>query len=98
MKTATEVDRYLKPSLILYRRLADSGWDVNPLGPDHQNALFSAVISRDLESTRCLLQRGSKGTEQTLEFAALSEEVEILRLVLQASHVKLSSDPRPATL
>src|SRR5690242_10678545 len=72
MKTATEVDRYLKPSLMLYRQLVDSGWDVNTLGPDHQNALFSAVIFRDLESARFLLQHGSKVTDQTLEVAALS--------------------------
>jgi len=43
MKAATEVDRYLKPSLLLYRRLVDSGWDVNTLGPDLQNALFFAI-------------------------------------------------------
>ena len=60
MKTATEVDRYLKPSLTLYRRLVDSGWDVNRLGPDHQNALLSAVVFRDQESVRFLLQRGSR--------------------------------------
>jgi len=76
MKAVTEVDRYLKPSLALYRRLVDSGWDVNTLGFDHQNALLSAVISRDLESTRFLLQRGCKVTDRTLEFAAMSENVD----------------------
>ena len=98
MKTATEVDRYLKPSPILYRRLVDSGWDVNTLGPDHQNALSSAVIFRDLESTRFLLQNGSRITDQTLDFAAMSEDVDILRLIVQASHVKLSGERGAATL
>jgi len=86
------VDRYLRPSLALYRRLVDSGWDVNILGPDQQNALFSAVVFRDLESTRFLLRRGSKVTDYTLELAPMSENVDILRLVLRASHVKLSGE------
>jgi len=98
MKTATEVDRYLKPSLGLYRSLVDSGWELNALGPDHQNALFSAVIFRDLESTRFLLQRGSKVTDQTLDFAAMSENVEILRLVVRASQVKLTGEHGAAIL
>ena len=98
MKTATELDRYLKPSLSLYRRLVDSGWDVNALGPDHQNALFSAVIFRDLESTRFLLQHGSKVTDQTLDAAAMSENIEILRLVVRASLVKLTGEHGAAIL
>jgi ankyrin repeat protein len=98
MKAATEVDRYLKPSLTLYRRLVDSGWNVNTLGPDHQNALFSAVTFRDLESTRFLLQHGSEVTDQTLELAALTENVEILRLVVRASRVKLTRERGEAVL
>ena len=93
LKAATEVDRYLKPSLALYRSLVDSGWDVNILGPDQQNALFSAVVFRDLQSTRFLLRRGSKVTDYTLELAPISENVDILHLVLRASHVKLSGEP-----
>lgn len=98
MKTATEVDRYLKPSVALYRHLVESGWDVNTLGSDQQNALFSAVIFRDLESTRFLLQHGSKVTDRTLELAALSENVEILRLVVRASQVKLTGERGEAAL
>jgi len=90
LKTATEVDRYLKPSLALYRRLVDSGWDVNTLGPDHQNALFSAVSFRDVESTRFLLEQGSKVTDETLDTAARTENVEIFRLVVRSSQVKLT--------
>ena len=89
MKAATGVGRYLQPFVALYRRLVDSGWDVNTLGPDQQNALFSAVVLGDLESTRFQLQRGSKVTDQTPELAPRSENVDILRLVLRASHVKL---------
>ena len=98
MKVATEVERYLKPSVALYRRLVDSGWDVNTLSTDHQNALFSAVISRDPESTRFLLQHGSKVTDLTLDSAAMSENVEILRLVVRASQVKLTGERSTAML
>ena len=98
MKAATEVDRYLKPSAALYRGLVNSGWNVNTLGPDHQNALSSAVIFRDLESTRFLLQRGSKVTDQTLEFAAMSENVDILRLVVRASQPRLPGERGAALL
>jgi ankyrin repeat protein len=92
IKTATEVERYLKPSLALYRRLVASGWNVNTLGPDHENALFSAVVSRDLDCTRFLLQNGSNVTDQTLEAASLSENVEILRLVAEAVPSRLTGE------
>lgn len=97
IKAATEVGRYLKPSVTLYRRLVDSGWDANTLGPDHENALFSAVVFRDLESTRFLLQHGSKVSDRTLEMAAMSENINILQLVFQASQTKLSGQ-RGATI
>jgi ankyrin repeat protein len=91
-KAATEVNRYLKPSVAFYRQLVNSGWDVNTLGPDHQNALRSAVTSGDLDSTRFLLQHGSKVTDQTLNRAAWSQNLEILRLVVQTSQVKLTGE------
>jgi ankyrin repeat protein len=98
MKNATDVDRYLKPSLALYRRLVDSGWDANTLGPDHENALLSAVIFRDRESVHFLLQHGSKVSDKTLDLAALSGNVDILRLVVEASQVKLTGDLGAAML
>jgi ankyrin repeat protein len=98
LKTATEVDRYLKPSLAIYRHLTDSRWDVNTLGPDGQNALFSTVMFRDLESARFLLQHGSKVTDQTLDFAARSGNIGILRLVVQSSQVKLTGESGAALL
>lgn len=92
IKAATEVDRYLKPSAAMYQSLVKAGWDVNSLGPDHQNALYSAVIFRDLESIRFLLQHGSKVTDQTLDFAVLSGNLDILRRVISGSEVKLSGE------
>lgn len=71
---------------------------MNTLGPDHENALFSTVVFRDLESTRFLLQHGSKVTGLTLDAAAVSENVEILRLVIRASQVKLTGQRGAALL
>lgn len=90
IKAATDVERYLKPSVAVYRRLLDSGWDVNTAGPDHQNALFTATALRDLASIRLLLKRGSGVTDLTLEFAAMSDDVTILRELLAASQVRLT--------
>ena len=33
IRVATDVQRYLKPSVALYRSLLESGWDVNTVGP-----------------------------------------------------------------
>lgn len=84
MVAATDVQRYLKPSVTLYRGLADSGWDVNTLGSDQQNALFSAEVFSDVESVRFLLQRGSRVTDQTLEFAAAGGNVGVFHDLLAA--------------
>ncbi len=88
-KIAVDVDRYNKPSVSLYRSLVRSGWNVNTCGADHQNALSEAVAKRDLESARFLLQSGSDVTDRTLIYAAMSQNLEILRLVMKASRIKL---------
>ncbi len=43
LRAAANVERFLKPSLSLYQELLRSGWDVNTLGEDHENALTSAL-------------------------------------------------------
>lgn len=84
MRAATDVQRYLKPSVALYRGLLESGWDVNTVGPDQQNALFSAVALDDGESARFLLQHGSRATDRTLQLAALGRDVNLFRDLLAA--------------
>jgi ankyrin repeat protein len=91
MKTATGVEQYLKPSVAVYRRLAQSGWDVNTAGLDRENALTSAVIARDAESIEFLLQRGSTVTHAALTSAAFQGDVRILSQLLEAAAVKPSS-------
>jgi ankyrin repeat protein len=97
LKAATEVDRYLKPSVTLYRQMVATGWNVNTIASDHQNALFSAVAAGDRQSVRYLLSQGSTVTPQTLEFTIASADLDIFRLILAASHMS-STDPLAASL
>ena len=53
MRVATDLERYLKPSVVLYRRVLESGCDVNMVCPDQQNALFSVVALGDTEDGFC---------------------------------------------
>jgi ankyrin repeat protein len=97
-KASTEVDRYQKPSVSLYRSLLKAGWDINTLGADQQNALSAAVLHRDLESARFLVQHGSKVTRQTFNYAAISNNLEILRLIVESSAGELTGDMKTALL
>ena len=84
MRVATDVQRYLKPSVALYRSLLESGWDVNTVGPDQQNALFAVVALGDAESARFLLEHGPRVTDRTLQMAALCNDVNLFRDLLAA--------------
>ena len=97
-KVLTEVDRYKKPSVSLYLSLLNAGWDVNTLGADQQNALTSAVLHRDLESTRFLALHGAKVTRQTFAYAAMTNNLEILRFIVESSDGKLTRDIKAALL
>ncbi len=68
MDAATDVQRYLKPSVALHRQLVDSGWDVNSVGPDQQN----------------VLEHGARVTDKTPEFAAGGGNIAMFREVLAA--------------
>jgi hypothetical protein len=97
-KVLTEVDRYQKPSVSLYLSLLNAGWDINTLGADQQNALTSAVLHRDLQSARFLVQRGSRVTRQTLTYATLGNNLGILRLIVESSDGELPRDIKAAPL
>jgi ankyrin repeat protein len=91
VRDAAEVDRFLKPSVALYQELLGSGWDVNTLGEDHENALAPAVSSRDLESVRFLLQHGATVSKQALLASAFTDNVGIVKLLLAARNPDLKS-------
>ena len=91
VREAAEVDRFLKPSVALYQELLGSGWDVNTLGDDHENALISAVSSGDLESVRFLLQHGATVSKHALLASAFTDNVGIVKLLLAARNADLKS-------
>jgi len=88
----TQVQRYLTPSVDLYRELVKSGWNVNTLGQDHQNALVAAVIAADSASITFLLQHGATVSEAALMFAVHSKTIDIFRLLAAAKTIDYRSD------
>jgi ankyrin repeat protein len=91
VRDAAEVDRFLKPSVALYQELLGSGWDVNTLGDDHENALAPAVSSGDSESVRFLLQHGATVSKRALLASAFTDNVGIVKLLLAARNPDLKS-------
>lgn len=82
VREAAQVERFLKPSVALYQQLLASGWDVNTLGADHENALTSAVDSQNLDSVRFLLQHGASASKKALLDSAFSDNVSVVQLLL----------------
>ncbi len=91
VREAAEVDRFLRPSVALYQELLGSGWDVNTLGEDHENALISAVASGDLESVHFLLEHGASVSKKALFDSAFTDNVGIVKLLLAARKPDLKS-------
>jgi ankyrin repeat protein len=91
VRATADVDRFLKPSVALYQQLLGSGWDVNTLGEDHENALIPAVASRDLESVRFLLQHGATVSKHALFASAFTDNVAVVKLLLAARNPDMKS-------
>src|SRR6266581_7808120 len=91
VREAAEVDRFLEPSVALYQELLASGWDVNTLGEDHENALISAVASGDLESVHFLLEHGASVSKKALFDSTFTDNVGIVKLLLAARKPDLKS-------
>jgi ankyrin repeat protein len=91
LRDAARVDRLLKPSLELYRELLDSGWDVNSVGEDHQNAVTSAVSAGDLESVRFLIEHGATVSREALRGSAVYGDPRIFRLLLTVTQTDMKS-------
>jgi ankyrin repeat protein len=90
-RTAVDAGRFEKPSVDLYRRLVNSGWNVNTVAKDQQNALTSAVSHNDIESARFLVENGSAVTMAAVSFAAMGDNLVEFRLLLPPSAIKSGS-------
>jgi hypothetical protein len=90
LREAARLDRFLKPSVSTYRELLKSGWDVNMLGADHENALRSAVQS-NLDSVKLLLQHGATVSDQALFYSTFASDASVAGLLLNAAHTDMQS-------
>lgn len=91
MVEATGVERYWKPSVALYQQLLDSGWAINTLDEDGENALFVAVLMDERASVEFLLQHGSTISERTLVMAS-RQNTAILHDLIVAVPLKPTDD------
>lgn len=91
VREAAQVERFLTPSVALYQQLLASGWDVNTLGADHENALTSAVDSQNLDSVRFLLQHGASASKKALLDSAFSGNVGVVQLLLATRKTDMKS-------
>jgi hypothetical protein len=90
-RKTTQMERYLTPSVALYRELVKSGWNVNTLGEDHENALVSAIVAGDSASVAFLLQHGATVSQAAFEFAVHSKTIDIFRLLAAAKRIDYRS-------
>jgi uncharacterized protein len=90
-RNTTNIERYLTPSVALYQELVKSGWNVNTLGEDHENALVPAILASDSASVAFLLQRGAIVSPAALEFAVQSKTIDVFRLLAAAKKIDYRS-------
>jgi ankyrin repeat protein len=90
-RNTTNIERYLTPSVALYQELVKSGWNVNTLGEDHDNALVAAVAASDSASVAFLLQHGATVSHTALEFAVHAKTIDVFRLLAAAKKIDYGS-------
>jgi ankyrin repeat protein len=90
-RNTTNIEKYLTPSVALYQELVKSGWNVNTLGEDHDNALVAAVAASDSASVAFLLRHGATISHTALEFAVHAKTIDILRLLAAAKKIDYRS-------
>jgi len=76
----------------LYRDLIQSGWNVNTLGQDHENALLPAVYANDVASVAILLEHGAIVSGRALESAVDSKSIDIFRRLATAKKLDYQSE------
>ena len=90
-RNTTHIEKYLTPSVALYQELVKSGWNVNTLGEDHENALVPAALASDSASVAFLLEHGATVSRAALEFAVHSKTTEVFRLLSAAKKIDYRS-------
>jgi hypothetical protein len=84
LRRASRADEIVRPSLERYTELVSRGWDVNTLDDSHDNALIATITEGDLASTRFLLSRGARLSDEAARLAAGRPEPEFLAITTTA--------------
>jgi ankyrin repeat protein len=91
VRAAANLDKFLKPNVAAYQQLLKSGWNINSVGEDQENALTEAVHSNDLENVKLLLQNGAAVSEGALLRSTFERDASLLQLLLNAAHTNVRS-------
>jgi ankyrin repeat protein len=91
VRAAVNLDKFLKPNVAAYQQLLKSGWNVNSVGEDQENALTEAVLSNDLEKVKFLLQNGATVSKRALLFSTRERDASLSGLLLSAAHTNIRS-------
>jgi len=89
-EAANVVDGFIHPSVEVYQRLLKSGWDVNTIGADGENALTTALMG-DQKVVLFLLERGATVSRHALRLAA-GGDVEMFSALAKARRLDPRSD------
>ncbi len=66
LRRAARVERFLTPSVEMYRSLLRDRWNINTEGQDHENAVTASVNANDVEAVRFLIEHGGRVTDGAL--------------------------------
>jgi ankyrin repeat protein len=91
VRAAANLDKFLKPTVAAYQQLLKSGWNINSVGEDQENALTDAVLSNDLEKVKFLLQNGATVSERALGFSTFERGASLSELLVSAAHTNVRS-------
>ena len=91
VRAAANLDKFLKPPAATYQQLLKSGWNINSVGEDQENALTGAVLSNDLEKVKFLLQNGATVSERALLYSTYERDAGLWELLLSAAHTNVRS-------
>jgi ankyrin repeat protein len=91
VRAAANLDKFLKPTAATYQELLKSGWNVNSVGEDQENALTEVVLFNDLEKAKFLLQNGATVSERALLYSTRVEDAALAELLLSAAHTNVQS-------
>ena len=84
LRRAARVERFLKPSVEMYRLLLRDRWNINTEGQDHENAVTASVNANDVEAVRFLIEHGGRVTDGALQYSLAPTDPPMTRLLFDS--------------